>query len=124
MGTEREEAPPMERHQMQQPGATPARTLPQGAAETAVSRRPRADRGLPRRKALLLSRAASARFSRVAKALPGGEAELAAILEPWIDQLFNGDFVTAADGAGRGARLENMVLTAVAAKMKGAADGE
>lgn len=96
-----------------------------------AARRSRSDKGLPRRRSLLLSRAASARFVRVAAQLKGGEEELAYLLEPYIDQLFAGelhDRVVTEDTGDALFRpvgaLEDLALAGVAKRMKGeASDG-
>jgi hypothetical protein len=95
--------------------------------EAPAAKKRRSDAGLPRRRSLLLSRAASARFVRVAACLPGGEEELAKVLEPWLDQLFCGDLVVSGDDsvrgeAGDGLTLEEMALEYQRAQMKGGSD--
>lgn len=94
-------------------------TAPATEEGQSSGRKPRSDRGLPKRKSLLLSRAASARFTRVAAELKGGEEELAALLEPWIDKLFGGEL--AYNEAGEADSLEELALAGVAARMKGEA---
>lgn len=90
-----------------------------------AGRRSRSDKGLPRRRSLLLSRAASARFVRVAAQLKGGEEELAEILEPWIDALFAGELVRGGfltiDGPVNGEPLEDLALAGIEKRMKGEA---
>lgn len=81
-------------------------------------RRSRSDAGLPRKKSLTLSRAASARFARVAAQLKGGEAEFAELLEPILERLFDGKLVSVGDGDGSGPTLEDLAVAAIAARMK------
>lgn len=91
-------------------------------------RAPRSDRGLPKRRTLTLSRAASARFARVAAALPGGEKELEAMLEPIVERLFNGDLHDrVVDDTGDAiyrpvGPLHELALQAQRARMIGGAD--
>ena len=73
---------------------------------------------------LRLSRAASARFIRVSKGLVGGEEELAELLEPVLEKLFQGELYEAdtrnpSGGHVRLGDLEDITLAAVGAKMRG-----
>lgn len=73
---------------------------PEPNGEDKKPRAPRSDKGLPRRRSLLLSRWASARFVRVAAALPGGEEELAGMLEPIVEELFAGSYFRSTGSMG------------------------
>lgn len=94
--------------------------------QAGTTRKPRSDKGttrLPPRKSLLLSRAASARFARVAGQLKGGEEELAELLEGVVDKLFAGMLLEMTAGEPRQLGcLEDLALAAVAARMKGGSD--
>lgn len=102
------------------PSAAP-RPGPGGAGNSEVEgRKKRSDAGLPRRRSLLLSRAASARFVRVAACLPGGEEELVRVLEPWLDRLVQGELAIVGCEAGR--NLEEIVIAYQRERMKGGGD--